>query len=432
MSDLTKEETREEVREGARLASQEYFNDNDAALKEIHRDVLREQLGDRSSGIGVRVNTIIGLRDEYKLEKGELTGRWVRALLYASAEKGVKGKALAEAAVDMIKEWSKDEPRFGGEVDKYLAEYIEKTMLSSELESGAALIPPAFHDEIIELLRNKTVVRAMGAMTIPVPGGTLHQPKQTGASTAYWVGEEENITASEIETGLLQFTLRRLAAIVPISNDLLRDAGNKVDMLVRDDLVQQMMIAEDLAFLRGAGTDHSPMGIRYQTHEDHVFAAQATDSNAHRLEDISKMIQVTQEANIPMMNMGFIIGPRTERALKLMRDEAGWVYRQEMNESKTVEGYRYMVTNQIPRTLGTNSDETEIYFGDFSQLLIGEGMGLDVQAFPNGTYVDTAGKVRSGISEDVSVIRSIARCDFKMKYTKAFAVLTGVKWTGQP
>jgi HK97 family phage major capsid protein len=47
-------------------------------------------------------------------------------------------------------------------------------------------------------------------------------PKITGGSTAGYVGENANITKTQPTTGQITLTFKKLAALVPISNDLLR------------------------------------------------------------------------------------------------------------------------------------------------------------------------------------------------------------------
>lgn len=414
---------------------------------EIVREEVRSYMNQNGLGGGgatTRAKVVREIRDEFKLDVGDVASRFIRANAVGSmgmdpgADRSTFTERSLERTIDILKGWQKQDLIYGGEIDKeiialteqYATNVKEKVLLSTELEAGAALIPPMFYEEIIELLRTKTVVRAMGAVSIPVTAGTLQIPVQTGAGTAYYVGEAQNITMSQQSTGILQFVLKKLAALTPQSNDLIRDGNNRVDQLIRDDLTQVLMIAEDKTFLRGAGTENAPMGIRYLTHSDHIVAATATITRAGVQDDLTGIIQKVKEAEIPLIRPGWIVNPRTEKFLLNMRDQAGWWYREEMTRDKTIEGHPYMCTTQIPTTLGTNADETEVYFGDFAQLLIGEGLGIEMTAVPHAAYHDGS-KVVSGLSTDVSVIRAISRHDFKMKYDRAFGVLTGVKWNRQ-
>lgn len=404
---------------------------------EVIREQVRLFLADQNKdGLGQRkVRTIKDIRDEFNVEPGIVSARLLRATFLADQKGGGE-----EAVIDQLKTWAKHDRYFGGEfdqriIDLYEASWsgVDKALISSELEAGAAIVPPMFSDEIIEFLRSNTVVRAMGARTIPLTTGTLTMPRHTGTVSGGYIGELENAPVSQLTLGQLRFVLRKLAAVVAISNDLIRDSSNAIDMLVRDDLSQSLRVTEDLQFLRGLGGEHAPTGIRNLVDPSHKFAAH--DTNGLELKDVKDdltlMIQRVVESDIPMTRPGFVVNPRTERFLKNMGDTRGWWYAREMRENKTIEGYPYMCTTQIPSTLGTSSLGSEVYFGDFAQVLIGEGMGLAIEAARNGAYHDGS-KVVAGFSNDTSAIRAIARHDIKLRYDKAFAVLTDVKWDTQP
>ena len=53
----------------------------------------------------------------------------------------------------------------------------------------------------------------------------------------------------------MNLVARKLTAMVPVSNDLIRRSPIGVEEIVRDDLVQTIARREDLAFLRGDGAD---------------------------------------------------------------------------------------------------------------------------------------------------------------------------------
>ena len=418
----------DEMRASVRTAVGDHLSAGRA--DEIFREELQKFLAKQDKDFArSKSKSVKEIRESLDLELGIVGTRAIRAQFLATRNGGG-----AEGAMEILDAWRKKDQKFGGELDQSiidLYEKVDKALLSSELEAGAALVPPVFYDEIIELLRTKTSVRMMGARSIPITGGTLTMPRQTGAASASYIGEEENIPVSQIETGQLRFVLRKLAALTVQSNDLIRDGSNMVDAIIRDDLSQVMMIREDLQFLRGSGGEHAPQGLRYLTDPTHIVAATSTLSLVGVKDDLTGLIQRVMEAEIPMIRPGWIINPRTEKFLKNMGDDRGWWYADEMRMNRTIEGYPYACTTQIPTTLSTDGDETEIYFGDFAQVLIGEGMGITIDANPNGAYHDGS-QVRAGFSEDTSQIRAIARHDIKLKYKKAFAVLTGVDWNNQP
>src|SRR5690625_3264511 len=130
-----------------------------------------------------------------------MAGRWVRAL--------AAGKGDPERASRYVKQVWKDED-------------FAKQLAASVFEDGGAIVPDEYMAEIIELLRAQAVVRQLGATTVNMSSGSMTIPKQTGASTAHYIGENTNIPASQPAFGQIQLSAKKLAALVPISNDLLR------------------------------------------------------------------------------------------------------------------------------------------------------------------------------------------------------------------
>ncbi|KKL70473.1 hypothetical protein LCGC14_2104520, partial [marine sediment metagenome] len=81
--------------------------------------------------------------------------------------------------------------------------------------------------------------------------------------------------------------------------------------------------------------------------------------------------------------------------------------------------------DQIPNTLGGGSNESEIYFQEFTEAVIGEALGMMVEVFPGGAYNDGS-QIISGISTDETVIRLITEHDFQLRHTNTGAIVTGV------
>jgi HK97 family phage major capsid protein len=253
-------------------------------------------------------------------------------------------------------------------------------------------------------------------------------PRQSGAATASYVGENVNISSSQQTTEQITLTAKKLAALTPASNDLLRQASADADAFVRDDLVQVMSLREDLAFIRDDGTSNKPKGIRFAVASGQVVArtqAAATSTLAEISDDLFRMLERVEGANHQLVRPGWIMTSRTKSGLMRLRDANGQlVFASEMSRGELL-GFPFGISNQIPKNLG--GDETELYFGDFNELLIGDTQSLEIEVFPGGTYHDGANLI-SGISQDQTVIRTIALHDVALRHNTAFAVTTAVDW----
>lgn len=341
-------------------------------------------------------------------EKGTRAARYLRALAAAKGD--------PERAAKLAAKWGDEE--------------LSKALSESDFAEGGAIVPDEYVAEVIDLLTAKAVVRSLGVQTAPMNSGSLTMPYLSSGSTASYVGENENITKSQQQFGQLQLSAKKLAALVPISNDLLRDASPSADTIVRNDMVRSMALREDLAFIRDDGTQNKPKGMRYWADAGNVFARTQSGVESTLAEitaDLGKAVRLLEEANVALDRPGWIFTPRTKWHLMTIRDGNGnLVFEPEMRGG-TLLTYPYRTTTQIPNNLGAG-DESEVYFADFSGLLIGENTQLIIDVFAGGAYYDGA-QVVSGISTDQTVIRAIARHDFGARYRgKEIVVITNVDW----
>lgn len=334
----------------------------------------------------------------------------------ASALAAKEGRSLSP--VDVLNKWGYKD--------------IAKAFTASVLTEGGSMVPENFSAEFIELLRNRTAVRALGARSLPLPNGNLSLGRQTGGATAYYAGEGMPITTSKPTTDKLKLSEKKLVALTPVSNDLIRNAAQSAEEFVKQDLIAAMSLREDLAFLSGDGTQDTPRGMLFQVAAAHKYnQATYTAPKAPTLQELrtefAKAFGKLKTANIPMLNCGFIISPRTEQYLMQVQDGNGnAIFESELLAGK-LRGKPVVVTNQIPENLGGGSDESKIYLADFSEAIIGESMALELLVDPNGSY-EEGGQTKSGLSRDETPIRVIAKHDFGMRHDKALVVIEAVRW----
>ncbi len=342
-------------------------------------------------------------------------GRFLRAL--AAARGSVEG-AKANAS------------RNG---DKGLAEMCdrvianrEKAMTYSDFSAGGALVPEEFSNEVIGLLYPQLTVSSLGADVIPMPNGNLTLPFLDTGITASYVGEIQNVSPTAQATGSLQLSAKKLSAVVPISNDLLRTPSARADKFVQGDMLMRLKVRADAAFLRGEGASGVPRGVRNWAVSGNVFSQSGTDLAA-KVADLGKLVRLVQEQDVPLEKTGYIFSPRTEWGLRNTLDSLGsFIFRQQM-EAGTLMGHAFRSSTTVPNTLST--DKSEIVFGAFAHVLIGDTEQIEITAHPDGAYYDGS-TVQSGVSQDVTPMRAIARHDLGCRYRgKEISVQTGTSWS---
>jgi len=304
---------------------------------------------------------------------------------------------------------------------------ISAAMQSSDFAAGGALVPENYIPEVIELLRPASAVRSLNPTFWPMTGGNASVPKLTGGATAYYKGEAQRGTKSEATTGRVNLVAKDLMTFIPITSQLLRRSSPNADMVVRDDSISALAQRSDLAFIRGAGTEYSPKGLRYQAVSGNIIAANGTVNLANVTTDLGKLVLALEDADVRMIRPGWIFAPRTKHYLMTVRDGNGnYAFREEMLAGM-LWGYPYAVTSQIPNNLGGGSDESEVYFADFADVVIGEEENLRIDIFRQATYWDGSAW-QSAAQNDEVILRLIAAHDLGMRHDESVAVLTGVTW----
>lgn len=351
---------------------------------------------------------------EKKEGKGNNAAKFLRAL--------AAGKGDPEKAARHVKKNWNDE-RFA------------KQLLESDYSAGGVLVPDEYVAEIIDLLTAQSTVRAMGAATMPMQRGSMSIPKLTSGATASYVGENERGGSSEQEFGSIQMSAKKLKALVPISNDLIRDASPRADGIVRDDLVRQMALREDVAFIRDDGTNNKPKGMYYWAAADNKFEV-SDDGGSTTLDTVTNdLIQALfklEGKDVPMTRVGWIFHPRTKYFLMKLRDGNGnYAFRDELQDG-TLMGYPYMTTTQIPTNLDASTDgsndESEIYIADFAQLIVADNTELIIDVSSEASFYDGSNNV-SAFDNDLTLMRAIARHDFGSRYDEAITVIEAVDWS---
>lgn len=274
------------------------------------------------------------------------------------------------------------------------------------------------------------MVRASEPRVLPMPRGTLTLPRQTQAATATYGSEVAAIPASQQSVGQIVATYKKLTALVPVSNDLMRYSDPAVDAFVRDDLVQVLARREDAAFIRGDGSSDSPRGFLSFCQAGNVINSTAVFALSTVAQELGGAVNKLESANVPIIRPVWLMNPRSKNYLYNVQNAVGaYVYRDEMNEGKLL-GIPFKITTQIPTnlTVGGNNDCSEVYLVDMAHAMILDSMTLELAVSREGTYTDANGNTVSVFQSDQTLVRAIAEHDFQMRHDEAIAVIKGVRW----
>lgn len=291
--------------------------------------------------------------------------------------------------------------------------------------NGGALVPPAEFGELIELLRNKEALVNAGAKTVPLPPqGRIQYPRQTSASTAYWIGEHAPIADSTPGTGTVTLSAKKLAVRIIAPNELLRFASPAAEALLRDDMTKTLALTMDLAGLQGTGTDAQPRGVINLQYINSITSS-SPNPNGDSLtgKDIYRFIAAVEESNAEFE--AFIMRPKTlYKYYQLRADAVGTGDQQGLFLFNAVReagdgvqamlgGKKVITSTQVSQTRskGSSTDLSYIVGGMWSDLLIGMFGAIEFAAATQG---DTA------FANDQTWVRGILSCDIAARHDAAF------------
>lgn len=259
------------------------------------------------------------------------------------------------------------------------------------------------------MARNQLRVIEAGAITVPMTAQTLRIPRLTGEGTAAWRLENAALTASDLTFDAVTFKARSLDRLIVMSRELFEDSDPSASNVIAQAFAAQLAAEIDRVALRGTGVDPQPLGLLNTAGvpiTNHGANGTALPDYDWILDSIGTVRQNNFEPS------AVLLAPRSQTKLSKIKDTSGRYLDAPANLPKV------LTTNQVPTnlTVGTSSDTSEIYVGDFSQLAIGIRTGFSLRLLTE-RYADNG---------QVAFIANI-RADVQVLQPKAFAIDLGVR-----
>ncbi|MFW2072631.1 phage major capsid protein [Acinetobacter gerneri] len=244
-------------------------------------------------------------------------------------------------------------------------------------------------DMFIDLLRNRTTIMQLGHIMGGLVGN-VEIPKATGGATAYWVGEGEDVNGSNPTVGQRELSPKTVGALVDITRSLLQQASPDAEKIVWDDINKALALTIDKAGYYGTGANKQPLGLKNIAGINAVPFAAANPT----FEELVQMESEISADNAEVDRMSYVINAlmrghcKTTAKFGTSTESVIW------EAGNTVNGYRTEVTNQI--------ENGDVFFGNFSDLIIGLWGGLDITVDPY--KLSASGGLRIVTFQDVDFV----------------------------
>lgn len=269
--------------------------------------------------------------------------------------------------------------------------------------------------ELIELLRSKLVLAALGARFLTGLRAPIGFSKQTGGAVAQWIDENGGADATETAatTGLVTLTPKTLIGTAALSRQLLNLGTWDAELMVRQDLAYSHAAAIDLAAFHGTGGTQ-PTGLYALAGVNSV----AIGGNPSYAKCVDMLIEIAAD-NAMLGSIGFATNPRVAGKLMQTLEFAAAGARATWTgtlEDGFVAGYKAAATNLIKSNLGAGTNEHGILAGAWDQIIVGQfGNGFEL-------ITDPYAKKKQGLIE----VTSFEMADVIARHAESFAKGTGL------
>jgi HK97 family phage major capsid protein len=283
----------------------------------------------------------------------------------------------------------------------------ERRALAEGTDSaGGYTVPTSLSAQLIDALRAASVVVQAGARTVPLDTNSVAVAKLLTDPVPAWRNENASVNESDPTFGQVLFEPKSLAVMTKISLELMQDSVNIATELPRI-LAAALALELDRVALLGSGSAPEPRGIANVSGIGTTALGGAFANYAPLL--IARTGILTRNGGMPG---AVIMNPRDEGALSGWTDSTG----QPLNQPRALDGMKFLTTTSIPTNGGTGTDESTMFVGDFTKLLIGMRQDIRIEILRE-RYAD---------SLQYALVAHL-RADLAVEHAAAFHTITGVQ-----
>lgn len=311
-----------------------------------------------------------------------------------------------------------------GATSLFIPNDLEVRALGSAVAGTGAEFKFTQPKPFIELLREKLVCRALGATVLSGLAGPIAFPRQTvaGAASARTEVPGSDLSDTDSTYDTLAMSPKTVQRNTAVSRQLLFQASEDVENLIRSDLAAVLALAMDSFALNGGGSNQ-PTGLLSNTSITTVtLGAQGGTITYAALVNLEKTVA---QGNADIGRLAVVTNAQQRAQARQVQQFSGtngvplWVGGANGTEAMAVgeilgpNGYPAYVSQQIPSNL-TKGTQTTIcsawIFGNWKELIIGEWGAMEF-------IVDPYSKKKQALLE----IEAILYGDVGVRHTASFA-----------
>lgn len=277
---------------------------------------------------------------------------------------------------------------------------------------GGFLVPTTVEASILKKLAATSEIRKYATVISNVVG-KLKLGAEDALVQAYWVTEGDTATLSSATWATVELQPQKAVGFGKFTDEVLNQTVTNPDIrkMVVDQFAQAIQTLEDAAFTNGDGNG-KPAGYRTAA----GVGSQAQAGASLVLADVMALYRKLPRAY--RANANWFMNDTAGTLLDGLKDTANRPLLDTFSKDvDQIKGRPVGYDGNIPANLGVGTNETEVWFGDFSKYIITDGGGIRIDYGTEGDDFK-----RSKIS-----VRVIHYTDGALVLPEAVAKLTAVK-----
>lgn len=298
-----------------------------------------------------------------------------------------------------------------------LAEYRAKAQSEGTIGSGTGggiLVPTTVADSIVSKMTYISPVRQIATVISNMPA-QLQLPTENTMAQAYWVAEGAPGTDSGEVFDPNLLTPWKMAGLDSFTSEVIADAATNpsIQNYVESRFSIAMALLENSAFVNGDGSN-KPYGFRSSAITPNSVAQLGDNLQYNDMTALKYSLKTAYRQTAV-----FVVSSSAAQALENVKDNYGRpIWREGLAEDtpNRLLGRPVFIVDEIPQNLGSGTNQTEIWYGTFSNYFIGDRGGLRVDYGTNGT----------DFANDKITLRMLRRVAGRPVIGEGFSKLTAV------
>lgn len=287
--------------------------------------------------------------------------------------------------------------------------------------AGGNLVPTEYMpSEYIDLLRSRTIAMQLGPRVLSGMVGIPRFPRKTARGTPGPILEQGVYPSAAMAFDLVTMSPKKYGFVYRFTEEMLQQGVPSIEALIYDDILDGMAEEFDRLFFYGNGTTE-PLGLANTVGINAIPGG--TNGAAPTWTQIVAFQTAAATGNALSRTAKYVSNAAVMGKLKTTLKDANTNGIYLMGEAFLDDGFLMLNghpfgwsnTIRSDRTKGTGTNLSDLFYGDWGQIIVAEWQGLEIKrADQDGT----------DFVQDMFKIKASRRIDYLCRYPRAFSAAT--------